>query len=103
MQFLCEETFHPDAAKERDHIDDSMGSESDASATMAGKEEQAESLSFYEILHARYAPSRRLKHMFFDDLVLVSFVCQDTHYCIRGLICTDCPACRSDTRAHTLR
>jgi hypothetical protein len=52
-------------------IDDAYADVGSISTLRSGKAKKTENLGWYERIHARYAPIRRLKHRFFEDQILV--------------------------------
>jgi hypothetical protein len=74
MKFVSNETFCSDhndidprdATEEVAYTDPSM-----IPTQRSSKTQNSEKLGWYEKIHARYAPIRRLKHRFFEDQILV--------------------------------
>ncbi len=70
MKFVSNETFFSD----RNDIDTRDATEDDAytdPSMIPTQTQNSEKLGWYEKIHARYAPIRRLKHRFFEDQILV--------------------------------
>lgn len=77
MKFVSEETFSSDIGDTHGDVDGYDPSIDVGSlSTPRSRAKRSENLGWYERIHARYAPSRRLKQRFFEDQILVveSFV-----------------------------
>ena len=72
MKFVSDETFSSDQIDIiAGDVDDFYADVGSLSTPRSGKPKKSENLGWYEKLHARYAPIRRLKHRFFEDQILV--------------------------------
>jgi hypothetical protein len=54
-------------------VDDTYADLGSLSTPRSSKTKKSENLGWYERIHARYAPIRRLKHRLFEDQILVWF------------------------------
>lgn len=72
MKFVSDEIFSSDQNDmNAADIDDAYADVGLISTPRSGKAKTTENLGWYERIHARYAPIRRLKHRFFEDQILV--------------------------------
>ena len=71
MKFVSDETFSSDQNDAAGDADDPYADSGSISTPRSLKSKKAENLGWYERIHARYAPSRRLKHRLFEDQILV--------------------------------
>ena len=75
MKFVSDEIFSSDQNDmNAADIDDAYADVGSISTPRSGKAKSSkttENLGWYERIHARYAPIRRLKHRFFEDQILV--------------------------------
>ena len=63
-------------------------------------EDMDEQSNFFELLHSKFAPSRRLKPLFFETDTLVQLQDLKVFYLFRGVNCASCLTawfCRIDT------
>ena len=75
--------------------------ERDPLHTEKEKETEADKFSWFENLHAKYAPSRKLKHLYFDEKVLVSAIFHITRLQHNSIITIFPFYCRQDTNLHS--
>jgi hypothetical protein len=74
MKFLSKEAYFSHDAEPSMDVQNSLTQRRRSSLSgESSKHVVQETLSVFERLHARYAPSRRLKHLYFENHVLVSF------------------------------
>jgi hypothetical protein len=72
MKFLSKEVYFSHGTEQSSDIQNSIVQKRRSSLSgESSKDVVLENLSLFERLHARYAPSRRLKHLYFESHVLV--------------------------------
>ena len=71
MKFVSEETFTAYQAGTVNDMEILDPSTDLGNLTPRSRTKKSDSLGWFERIHARYAPSRRLRHRFFEDQILV--------------------------------
>ena len=73
IKFLLKEAYFSHDTEQSTDVQNSFAQRRSSLSSDSPKPVVLENLSLFERLHSRYAPSRRLKHLYFETHILVSF------------------------------